>query len=377
LTVPWTPDLDSDVMAGGVGDDIYYADADDTIQEGLNEGIDKIFTAQSAILPDGVENLTLTGTQDVNGTGNELDNVIFGNSGQNRLSDGSGGFDVLVGGAGDDIYRVTRGTTVIVEESGAGRDQVSASVSYVLPDFVEDASTSVLWEAIDLTGNELSNGLIGNYGNNTLSGLGGNDRLNGGPGDDTLIGGAGSDQLAGGGGIDTADYSSAPGAIFLNIDAPADDVYSTVTGAAGRDTLSLIEHIIGSSFDDVLRLYGKVMTRLDGGDGSDTVTGNSRADVLNGGSGNDIISGGAANDTLIGGAGNDTMDGGSGVDVADYSEATTRVTVDLAFSGPQNTGNGTGFDTLSNIENLTGGRLTDRLSGNGLDNVLKGLNGND
>jgi Ca2+-binding RTX toxin-like protein len=106
-------------------------------------------------------------------------------------------------------------------------------------------------------------------------------------------------------------------------------------------------------------------------------SGTNNFNVMNGGAGDDSIDAGVGRDILIGGAGNDVMDGGSGIDTADYSEATTGVRVDLALVGPQNTGNGTGSDTLSNIENLTGGSVGDELSGNGLVNIIMGLNGAD
>src|SRR5690606_5258927 len=79
-----------------------------------------------------VENLTLTGSSNINGTGNTLDNAISGNSGNNTLTggngndtlDGGGGTDRLVGGLNDDTYVIDDASDVIVESAGQGTDTV-------------------------------------------------------------------------------------------------------------------------------------------------------------------------------------------------------------------------------------------------------------
>ncbi|MFO1065109.1 MAG: DUF642 domain-containing protein [Pirellulales bacterium] len=81
-------------------------------------------------------------------------------------------------------------------------------------------------------------------GNDTLSGGKGNDRLLGSGGDDRLIGGLGSDTLDGGAGFDTASYSDAGTGIR------ADITTGTVQIGSDTDTLSNIERIEGSKFDD-------------------------------------------------------------------------------------------------------------------------------
>jgi len=78
---------------------------------GSNQGIDTVLSSISYMLPTGVENLTLvSGAGSINGTGNNLDNVIIGNSGNNVITAGSG-VDTLTGGAGADTFVFADGHT--------------------------------------------------------------------------------------------------------------------------------------------------------------------------------------------------------------------------------------------------------------------------
>ena len=92
----------ADMMAGGLGDDTYVVDnAADVVTENLNEGTDLVNASVSYALGDNLENLTLTGSAAIDGTGNGLANVIRGNNGANVL-DGGGGNDALAGNGGDE-----------------------------------------------------------------------------------------------------------------------------------------------------------------------------------------------------------------------------------------------------------------------------------
>jgi Ca2+-binding RTX toxin-like protein len=109
-----------DYLFGGIGNDIYYLDSTvDIVTDNLNEGIDTINTKLTHILPTNVENLILTGTSAVNGTGNELANTITGNSAANQLN-GNTGNDTLDGGTGNDTLDGGLGSDILT--GGGGRD---------------------------------------------------------------------------------------------------------------------------------------------------------------------------------------------------------------------------------------------------------------
>lgn len=114
--------------------------------------------------------------------------------------------------------------------------------------------------------------LSGAGGNDTLIGLAGNDILDGGTGNDVLLGGLGDDTLTGGDGIDTASYSDATAGVTVNLSLAG----AQATGA-GSDTLSGIENLTGSAFNDILT-GNTGANRFIGGDGVDRFTGGAGAD---------------------------------------------------------------------------------------------------
>ena len=155
----------NNVLVGLEGNDTYIVQNvyDQTIEE-ENGGIDTVISRLDWTLATNVENLILTGTQELVGTGNELNNAITGNSAANTLYgmdgndtlDGGLGRDTLVGGTGDDTYIVDNSDDVVVELKGEGIDLVRASANYILSDNVENL-TLIGHAAINGTGNELDN----------------------------------------------------------------------------------------------------------------------------------------------------------------------------------------------------------------------------
>ncbi|TGN62043.1 glycosyl hydrolase family protein [Paracoccus liaowanqingii] len=172
----------------------------DPMEEVAEDGTITTFSERSYVLADHVTNLILTGSASVDGTGNTLNNRLTGNAGNNLL-DGGLGTDTMEGGAGDDTYIVDNGDDRVIETANGGTDTVHASVSFVLPDHVENLLLSGSAN-LNGTGNALNNGLTGNPGNNRLDGGTGTDVLDGGDGNDTLLGGEDNDWLIGGLGKD-------------------------------------------------------------------------------------------------------------------------------------------------------------------------------
>ena len=215
----------ADTMAGGAGNDTYIVDnGGDVVSEataGTAGGVDLVKSSISYALGDNLENLTLTGTDNINGTGNALNNTITGNSGNNSL-DGGGGVDILIGGAGDDTYTVdviVSGTTAklqdtVTEALNQGNDTIilrtagdlglAVASTLVLGANIENMDASQTGSnKLNLTGNTLNNNLTGNDADNVIKGIAGNNILDGGAGNDSLVGGTGADRLIGGVGADT------------------------------------------------------------------------------------------------------------------------------------------------------------------------------
>jgi len=197
----------ADSLAGGVGDDVYAVDSTtDVIIELLTEGTDLIRSSVTYAMQANIENLTLTGTAAINGTGNSLSNVLTGNTGNNSLVggagndtlNGGGGVDTLIGGSGDDTYVISSNADIIIELSGEGADLIRSSVTCTMQDNIENL-TLIGTAAVNGTGNSLSNVLTGNIANNSLDG---------GLGDDTLVGGIGRDTITGGSGKDLFSFAA-------------------------------------------------------------------------------------------------------------------------------------------------------------------------
>lgn len=100
------------------------------------------------------------------------------------------------------------------------------------------------------------------------------------------------------------------------------------------------------------------------------------------GAGTDTLSnlenllGSGFNDTLAGNAGTNVLDGAAGTDTVSYASATAGVTVNLGLTSAQNT-IGAGIDTLLNIEKLTGSNFNDTVTGNTGYNTIIGGSGTD
>lgn len=395
---------------GGLGDDIFVVSSlSDVVVEAEAGGVDTVQTDLSLVLAENVENLTMTGETDQDGTGNAGANHLIGNDFANTLNgeagndtlEGRGGDDVLNGGAGRDT--LDGGAGVDVLNGGAGIDTLSyaSAVDGVVltmaqngtvdaKDFTGASLGETLTGFENLIGSQTRDILAGNAGENTLDGGFGRDDLYGGNGDDLLIGGGGDDLLDGGGGTDTASYADAGGrvAVFL-AKAPAD-----LGSGQGIDTFVSIENVIGSDFDD--RIVGDAADNhlsgglgddvlignagndiLDGGNGDDDLTGSGGDDVLNGGNGADLLSGLGGADTLNGQGGNDTILGGLGVDTVNGGGDDDDI---FGFFGADILNGGIGDDDIragGSGDIVNGGEGDDRMVGANGQDVLWGGAGND
>ena len=209
-------------------------------------------------------------------------------------------------------------------------------------------------------GNDTSNGLggddflYGGTGTDRLRGGDGNDKIYGGTGKDILYGGTGDDKIYGGDGTDTI-YGDAGndiidgGSGILDIVAYKNSsVGVTVSlttglgtgGDADGDTITGIERLFGSNYDDVLDGDGNA-NHLYGYNGNDIINGLAGNDVLWGGSGDDTVNGGDNNDTIYGDAGNDIIDGGNGTDKLSFLLSAMGITVSLT-SGTGTVGDAVG-----------------------------------
>jgi len=319
--------------------------------------------------------------------------TILGLGGNDTIT-GAAGNDILDGGAGNDTYifaagggrdtiRDTDGVNNVLDVVG-GLDPENFVYSRVGDDLQVDIASGVLIEdyfteadtirhiETDLGSfalNSLVNGALGilngSSGSDTLNSgsisssifaFAGDDTIFGEDGDDIIDGGEGNDSIDGGAGQDTVTYASSGAGVTVDLGA------GTATGY-GNDTITNVEHVFGSDFDDVL-IGDANNNALEGGLGDND---------LQGMGGNDTLFGGAGSDLLDGGAGNDIINGFLGEDTVTYASASAGVTVDLSTG----TAMGDGTDTITNVENITGSTHNDILTGDANDNVLDGGLGDD
>jgi Ca2+-binding RTX toxin-like protein len=374
-----------DHMAGDVGDDSYFVDdAGDVVTENSGEGTDTVTSSVSFSLADNVENLTLTGTADANGFGNELDNVITGNDGSGELDAGSGN-DTIHGNGGNDVVQGWDGNDALYGEAGndtllggAGDDTIDGGAgsdkatyidaqSAVTVSLAQTAAQNTIGDGIDtLTGIE---NLEGSNYSDMLTGDAEANSIHGGYGNDTLNGGAGADKLYGGAGDDTYIVDNVSDIISELVAQGADTVKASVT----YSLRSNVENLMltgsaaidgtGNGLDNEIRGNGAANT-LDGGSGEDLLMGNAGDDTLTGESGNDVMNGGTGADTMAGGLNNDTY----------YVDSASDVVIENASEGIDTVVSAIDYTLGDHVENLTFLGTAVNATGNALDNTIRGSN---
>ena len=119
-----------DILRGGAGNDTYIVNSTGDIVEDAGGDTDQAFSSATFTLGAGVENLTLTGSANIDGTGNDGHNRLTGNSGNNVLTGGSGD-DKLYGGAGNDTLISGDGQFFQTLDGGPGADtMIGAGTGY-------------------------------------------------------------------------------------------------------------------------------------------------------------------------------------------------------------------------------------------------------
>jgi len=296
----------ADRLIGGQGNDHYFIDdGNDEIVENAGEGRDTAWSRASYVLPANVELLNLEGVADIDGTGNDLDNRIVGNDGNNILDGGGGndtisistylghhgGSDQIIGGDGIDTveYEGAVGVTVNLT-TGTGSGGNAQGDTYVGIENVRGTSRNDT-----LIGNAQGNSLGGGYGDDKLEGRAGADVLNGFYGRDMLIGGAGADLMTGGGDNDV--YS---------VDNRGDRVVESSSGGTADRVFASVDYTL-SAYVEQLSAVGSSSISLTGNALNNTIAGNKGRNIIKGGGGSDTLNGGYGNDVLSGNAGKDVF----------------------------------------------------------------------
>lgn len=348
------------ILHGGKGDDLYrISSADQIVQENANEGSDSVHASISYTLTANVENLALTGTANLIGTGNELANRIVGNDGDNVLN-GKAGNDILTGGLGADTF---------VIEAGNGTDTIT--------NFVHGT------DHISLQG----------YGITSFSQLkiqqnGANVRVTLPNGEQVILNGVqastldASDFLLGSAAATSTPPVSAAIVAPVVASTPTPAPAPAPTPAAAPSAAPVISSVSDTAFHMTASTANMALDSLTknvvGNALNNRIIGNALDNVIDGGDGDDQLDGGiAGNDVLIGGKGNDLY-------IVNHVGTTL---VEKAGEGVDSVQSSISFTLGANIENLlltgtaaingTGNELANRIIGNSANNIICGMGGND
>ena len=403
---------DRDTLKGGKGNDTLVGGAGDDVLEG-GEGNDILFSGPGADRLDGgagedtvsyansdekvTVNLTVAGVggaaadpqnpSDADGdgfmgienvigtrrgdtiTGDDNDNKLWGHAGADVIN-GGGGKDFIDGGAGGDTI-----------DGGPGLDTLSYAESdeRIRVQLDAIAQTSTGNEDGHAEGDKITNIEIivgSNYDDRIIARGSDANQFFGGRGNDSIIAGGGSDLVMGGPGADTLDgdensYQSVPrdgdtlsyvtsrGGVTINLS----NQYSSATDPS--------DHYATGSGGDASGDKFRGFENIQGGMGSDRLTGDQYNNVLWGGPGPDTLNGGSTvlpgPDGRIGTADDVT---GTDQDTISYDDSPSGVIINLA-SGTGRGGDAEG-DRFSNIERVMGSAHNDTFIASATTQVFHG-----
>jgi len=368
----------ADIMSGGAGFDILSYEGDTT---GVTVNLANLVATGGDATGDVISAGDFEGVQGGSGAdmivGTTNDESLSGGAGEDTFY-GGGGEDTIVGGSGTDWVYFNYATPTTLENiEGVEHIVLYGDTDLAAHDELADEGSTLtvdgtalgddqllLWdgssvESFDqvILGSKWGDAILTGAGDDSLDGGDGDDSLDGGEGDDTLMGGAGEDCLIGGAGsdyldggdndedlreCDLASYETASEAINANL------ATGIVTSGSDTDTLTGIEAVRGTAYDDTFT-----------GDGESV-------NVFFDGGGSDYIDGGSTHDP----------DAETGYDVVSYEYATSGITADMTgTSGTVSVDGET--DTLTNIDMVWGSSYGDSLTGNAGDQEFMPGEGSD
>lgn len=257
----------SDELLGGTGNDRLDGGSGDDVLRG-EAGDDE--------LHGGDGNDSLSGSESAGEGGHD---ILYGDAGDDTLLGGTDPIE-LHGGTGDDAYVIAQFGAVIVEAAGEGTDTVYTTVSFRLPDNVENlVLNDAPRDGARGVGNALDNVISVDSGQSKdvlLYGAAGDDTLHGGQGSDYLDGGTGADRMDGGAGNDTYVVGDRGDVVTELADQGIDTVRSAISYHLGANVENLV-------------LFGGGAAAGTGNTLDNVLTGNGAANVLTGGHGADTF----------------------------------------------------------------------------------------
>jgi Ca2+-binding RTX toxin-like protein len=146
------------VIRGGEGDDFYFISKSGTKIEDFGASFnDSVFSSASYKLVGGLDHLELTGTRDVNATGNIGSNILDGNDGDNRIS-GMEGDDAINGGRGDDTLTGGSGRDAFTFDRNGDIDRIKDfedGLDWIRTSYIRSASDFNALEISSIKGGDL------------------------------------------------------------------------------------------------------------------------------------------------------------------------------------------------------------------------------
>ena len=214
---------------------------------------DTIQSSTTLTLPASVENLQLTGTAAINGTGNTGDNILTGNSANNILAGGNGNdtysFNAATILGSDTIQETSTGGVDVIDLTGTtGAATLNLGVTTIQTVVTNNLRLTLTANIENIIGGNGADRLIGNSLDNSLVGGLGDDNLRGNGGNDSLTGGVGNDILTGDAGTDRFIYSS--GRVYGAGDIGLDLIFDFTTGTdkfvLSKTTFNTLQSVVGN-----------------------------------------------------------------------------------------------------------------------------------